>query len=31
MNIFVQYLLVAIGVFVVFTLLVSYMNGGFSF
>ncbi len=29
MNIFVQYLLVAIGVFVVFTLLVSYMNGGF--
>ncbi len=29
MNIFVQYLLVAISVFVVFTLIVSYMNGSF--
>ena len=29
MNIFVQYLLVAISVFVIFTLIVSYMNGNF--
>lgn len=31
MNIFVQYLLVAISVFVIFTLIASYMNGSFSF
>ena len=29
MNIFVQYLLVDISVFVIFTLIVSYMNGSF--
>lgn len=29
MNIFVQYLLVAISVFVIFTLIVSYMNDSF--